>query len=78
MKIHEYQAKEILRKYNVAVPNGVLVSKNQRLLKPPKKLAPMLWWSKPRFMQEDEVKAEVSSWQRVRRKPKSMLEIFSA
>ena len=27
MKIHEYQAKEILRKYNVAVPNGVLVSK---------------------------------------------------
>ncbi len=25
MKIHEYQAKEILRKYNVAVPNGVLV-----------------------------------------------------
>ena len=27
MKIHEYQAKEILRKYNVAVPRGVLVSK---------------------------------------------------
>jgi succinyl-CoA synthetase beta subunit len=26
MKIHEYQAKEILRKYNVAVPNGVLIS----------------------------------------------------
>ena len=25
MKIHEYQAKEILRKYNVAVPNGILV-----------------------------------------------------
>lgn len=25
MKIHEYQAKEILAKYNVAVPNGVLV-----------------------------------------------------
>ena len=26
MKIHEYQAKEILRKYSVAVPNGVLIS----------------------------------------------------
>ena len=26
MKIHEYQAKEILRKYNVTVPSGVLVS----------------------------------------------------
>lgn len=26
MKIHEYQAKEILRKYNVAVPNGILIS----------------------------------------------------
>ncbi len=26
MKIHEYQAKEILAKYNVAVPNGILVN----------------------------------------------------
>ena len=26
MKIHEYQAKEILRKYNVAVPSGALIS----------------------------------------------------
>ena len=25
MKIHEYQAKEILRKYNVPVPNGKVV-----------------------------------------------------
>ncbi|QPJ65501.1 MAG: ADP-forming succinate--CoA ligase subunit beta [Candidatus Nitrohelix vancouverensis] len=27
MKIHEYQAKEILRKYNVPVPNGIVVDK---------------------------------------------------
>jgi len=27
MKIHEYQAKEILAKYNVTVPNGVLIDK---------------------------------------------------
>ena len=33
MKIHEYQAKEILRKYNVAVPNGVLVSKKSEAAK---------------------------------------------
>jgi succinyl-CoA synthetase beta subunit len=38
MKIHEYQAKEILRKYNVAVPNGVLVSKKSEAAKAAKKV----------------------------------------
>ena len=26
MKIHEYQGKEIFRKYNIAVPNGVVTT----------------------------------------------------
>ncbi len=38
MKIHEYQAKEILRKYNVPVPNGVLVSKKSEAPAATKKL----------------------------------------
>ena len=38
MKIHEYQAKEILRKYNVAVPNGVLVSKKSEAAKAARKV----------------------------------------
>jgi succinyl-CoA synthetase beta subunit len=38
MKIHEYQAKEILRKYNVAVPNGVLVSSKSEAAKAAKKV----------------------------------------
>ena len=38
MKIHEYQAKEILRKYNVAVPNGVLVSKKSEGAKAARKV----------------------------------------
>jgi succinyl-CoA synthetase beta subunit len=38
MKIHEYQAKEILRKYNVAVPNGVLVSKKSDAAKAARKV----------------------------------------
>ena len=38
MKIHEYQAKEILRKYNVPVPNGVLVSKKSEAAKAAKKV----------------------------------------
>jgi len=38
MKIHEYQAKEILRKYNVSVPNGVLVSKKSEAPVAAKKL----------------------------------------
>ena len=38
MKIHEYQAKEILRKYNVAVPNGVLISKKSEAIQAAKKI----------------------------------------
>jgi len=38
MKIHEYQAKEILRKYNVPVPNGVLISKKSEARAAAKKL----------------------------------------
>ena len=38
MKIHEYQAKEILRKYNVAVPNGVLISKKSEAAQAAKKI----------------------------------------
>ena len=38
MKIHEYQAKEILRKYNVPVPNGVLISKKSEAPAASKKL----------------------------------------
>ena len=38
MKIHEYQAKEILRKYNVAVPNGILISKKSEAIQAAKKI----------------------------------------
>jgi len=38
MKIHEYQAKEILRKYNVPVPNGILVSKKSEAAQAAKKI----------------------------------------
>ena len=38
MKIHEYQAKEILRKYNVPVPNGVLVSSKSEASQAAKKV----------------------------------------
>lgn len=38
MKIHEYQAKEILRKYNVAVPNGILISNKSEAAQAAKKI----------------------------------------
>jgi succinyl-CoA synthetase beta subunit len=38
MKIHEYQAKEILRRYNVPVPNGILVSKKSEAAKAARKI----------------------------------------
>ena len=33
MKIHEYQAKEILRKYNVPVPNGSVAFTGEEAVK---------------------------------------------
>ena len=38
MKIHEYQAKEILRKYNVPVPSGILITQKLEAAKAAKKL----------------------------------------
>jgi succinyl-CoA synthetase beta subunit len=38
MKIHEYQAKEILAKYNVSVPTGILVNKKSQAAAAAKKL----------------------------------------
>lgn len=38
MKIHEYQAKELLSKYNVPVPNGILVDKKSQASDAAKKI----------------------------------------
>ncbi len=38
MKIHEYQAKELLSKYNVPVPNGVLIDKKSQAAAAAKKV----------------------------------------
>ncbi len=38
MKIHEYQGKEIFKKYNVPVPNGILVNKKSEAAAAAKKL----------------------------------------
>ena len=38
MKIHEYQAKEILRKYNIPVPNGILLENSEKTQKAYQKL----------------------------------------
>ena len=38
MNIHEYQAKEIFRKYNVPVPRGIVATSPQEALKAAKEL----------------------------------------
>ncbi|MCF8241824.1 MAG: ADP-forming succinate--CoA ligase subunit beta [Melioribacteraceae bacterium] len=43
MKIHEYQAKEILRKYNVAVPNGYMATTVKQAVKAAEKLGGKVW-----------------------------------
>lgn len=43
MKIHEYQAKEILRKYNVAVPNGRVAFSVEEAVKAAEELGGNIW-----------------------------------
>src|SRR5215831_389660 len=38
MKIHEYQAKELFRQYNIAVPNGILATTPEEAKKAAEKL----------------------------------------
>ena len=43
MKIHEYQAKEIFRKFGVRVPRGIAVFSKEEALKAAKELGGDLW-----------------------------------
>lgn len=43
MKIHEYQAKEILRKYNVAVPNGQVAFSPEEAVKAAESIGGNIW-----------------------------------
>lgn len=43
MKIHEYQAKEILRKYNVAVPNGQVAFSPEEAVKAAESIGGNVW-----------------------------------
>ncbi len=43
MKIHEYQAKEILKKFNVAVPNGIFVKTAKQAVKAAEKIGGKVW-----------------------------------
>ena len=43
MNIHEYQAKEIFRKYNVPVPRGIVATSPQEALKAAKELGGNIW-----------------------------------
>jgi succinyl-CoA synthetase beta subunit len=78
MKIHEYQAKEILRKYNVPVPSGILITQKLEAAKAAKKLGTDVVVVKAQIHAGGRGKAAASNWQKVRRKPKSMPAIFWA
>ena len=43
MKIHEYQAKEIFRKFNVAVPEGIFVKTPKQAVKAAEKIGGKVW-----------------------------------
>jgi len=68
MKIHEYQGKELLKKFGVAVPRGLVAHSPEEGIKPRQSWAPTWSSLKRRFMQADVAKEEASSWLRVRTK----------
>ncbi len=63
MKIHEYQAKELFKKYNIPVPAGSVAFNPEEANKIASKLDQLPVVVKLRFMQEVEVKEEVSKSQ---------------
>ena len=44
MKIHEYQAKEILRKYGVATPRGIPCFSVDEAVAATRELGGKVWW----------------------------------
>jgi len=60
MKIHEYQGKEILRKYNVAIPQGAVAYSVDEATAVAQRLGGVFGLLKLKFMPEEEVKGEAS------------------
>ena len=60
MKIHEYQAKAILKKYGVTVPRGSMAASREEaeaIAKDFSTRARAEWWSRRRFTPEGAAKA---------------------
>ena len=68
MKIHEYQAKEILRKYNVPTPKGYVAFTVKEALDAAKTLQGSVWVVKAQIHAGGREKGEVSKWQKAWRK----------
>ena len=60
MKIHEYQGKEILRKYGVTMPQGAVAFSVDEAAAVAQRLGEAFGLSKPKFMPEVGAKEEVS------------------
>ena len=58
MNIHEYQAKQILKKYGATVPEGVFAITVDELVEKAKSLNTKNMFSKLKSMQVEEVKQE--------------------
>jgi len=75
MKIHEYQAKQILAEYGVAVPRGEVANTLEEASTAARKLlpaAPRASSSRRRFTPEAAARAAASRWRARARRPNSM------
>ena len=63
MKIHEYQAKELLKKYHIPIQDGVVCESENQIESSINEVSPQLIQtnlsSKLKYMQEEEVKVVV-------------------
>ena len=62
MKIHEYQGKELLRKYGVPVPRGIVARSPEEAYHAAKELGGSSSWLRRRSMPGAVVKVAASSW----------------
>ena len=61
MKIHEYQARQILKNFDVPVPVAEVASSPEEARKIAEEIGGKIWRLSPKFMPAGEAKAAVSS-----------------
>ena len=69
MNIHEYQAKELFRSYNIPVSSGSVAYRADEIERAVNEVEGPVWWLRLKYMQEEEEKVEVSKLFHLKKMP---------